>query len=112
MIFVVNKRFHAPGPHDFYIGRPNSLANPYSHRKSKLSQVTKVATREEAIRLYAEYFYANDFTAELEPLIKHYKQHQQLFLICWCADKNGLLTKDKPYTCHGQIIAEEIEKRI
>jgi hypothetical protein len=110
MILCVNKRFHTPTPHDFYCGRPSKLANPYTHLKSNLPQVIKVATREEAIDFFRAYFENNDFTAELEPLRSHYKKHGTLFLICWCAGKNGLTTKDKPFTCHSQIIAEELEK--
>lgn len=110
MILVVNKRFHISTPHSFYVGRPSKLANPYTHLNSSLPQVIKVATRKEAVEKFAEYFYANDFTTELEPLRQHYKQYGQLFLVCWCAKKQGLTTKDKPYTCHAQILSEELEK--
>jgi hypothetical protein len=52
---VVNIQFR----HDVYIGRPSKWANPWSHRPSVFT-VTRVKTRDEAIRRYKEWIVKQD----------------------------------------------------
>lgn len=49
---VVNMRKEK---YDYYIGRPSSLGNPYSHVSGTLAKF-KVSSREESIERYREHF--------------------------------------------------------
>lgn len=88
-------------PFDVYIGRgpcprtgePGRWGNPFSHRPSTVAGVTAVATREEAIRRYAEWLWA-ELDAERISLKDLAELHGKT-LGCWCA----------PRPCHGEVLA-------
>ena len=107
MIQVVNKRFHKPTEYDQYIGRPSPLGNPYSHLDNSRRGTIKVATREEAIRLYDEWFEKQwtDYTEVAEAvddLVDQYLATSKMYLVCWCA----------PAACHGDIVKKSMEEII
>lgn len=104
-INVVNKRSHTPTPFDFYIGRPSVLGNPYSHLNYSKHNTIKVASREEAVRLYGKWL-ANQLSSyeevaeTLDDLVDLYMEHGVLNLVCWCA----------PAACHGDLIKKKVEE--
>ena|SRR5713101_7036079 len=74
---------------DVYIGRPSKWGNPFSHKSGTLAQF-RVATREEAVARYREWFPNQpQLVADLGELIDR-------VLGCWCA----------PHACHGDVLAE------
>lgn len=85
--------------YDIYIGRPGPFGNPYTH-KSGTQAKYKVDTREEAVEKYREYLLGN------KDLLEKIKELKGKILGCWCAKKGGITTSDKPFICHGQVIAE------
>jgi hypothetical protein len=88
---VVNKRF----THNFdvYIGRPSPWGNPFSHLPNTLAQY-RVATRQESIDRYREWF-----LAQPELVARARQELKGKVLGCWCS----------PLPCHGHIIAEIID---
>lgn len=119
MITIVNKKekLYAGEPFKIYIGRPSIFGNPYS---------VKEYGRAGCIEKYNNYFQSImqgtlkgpnfDYTGpgvRLRKAIIHLKKihdvYGKLVLECWCA-KGEITTKDKPYICHGQVIAEYLEK--
>ena len=102
-ISVVNKKTHRPTEYDYYIGRPSTLGNPFTHlTTSTTKNIIIVKSRKEAIDKYNKYFYEkiedNDmfFMAELEQIEKIGEKHGKVNLVCWCA----------PKLCHGNVIKE------
>lgn len=83
---VYNKH-HGDAPADaVYVGRPTKWGNPYSHLPGTMG-LSKVATREEAIRLFEE-----GITKELrEAIIQELRGKD---LVCWCA----------PKACHADVL--------
>lgn len=79
--------------YDVYIGRPSKWGNPYSHKEGTLAKY-KVNTREEAIQKYREYILNN------QDLLKDLHELKGKILGCWC----------KPLSCHGDVLAELVEK--
>jgi Domain of unknown function (DUF4326) len=102
MIYIENKKaYKGVG---VYIGRPSVLGNPFTHLKGKTLAKFTVATREESVRKYEEYFREklftdNTFKKEIESLKKEYLAGNDIHLICWCS----------PLSCHGDIIKKYLE---
>ena len=112
-IIVYNSHLesHENEKNNFYIGRSsdgNPLGNPFTH-KGKNSTIAKfvVATREEAIEKYKDYFREmygkdKDLTNAFDEIYEHYKNGEDIYLQCFC----------KPLPCHGDFLAEELQRRL
>jgi len=78
--------------YDVYIGRGSPFGNPYTHLRGATRAEFKVASREEAIERYREYFLNR---VEHDPVFR-----EQVLALrgkrlgCYC----------KPLPCHGDII--------
>lgn len=93
-----------------YIGRsgprPSLLANQWSHLPPGKSYAKHhVATREEAISAYRGWLRCAIHTdaavrAEVERLIRIYRTHGTLTLVCHCT----------PLGCHGDVLKQLIER--
>ncbi len=99
MIKIENKsKYKGPGE---YIGRPNILGNPFTHRSnSKTLAKYVVASVGDAIERYelhleSEMNVDGPIRRALIRLAKIYQATGELTLICWCA----------PKPCHGQIVS-------
>jgi hypothetical protein len=113
MIYVYNSHNEdfTNMPNNFYIGRSkdgNPLGNPFTHN-GKRSNLAKMSfkTREEAIEAYRIYFQRmygknEEFTRAFDEIYEHYKNGEDIYLQCFC----------KPLPCHGDIIAEELQKKL
>ena len=107
MITVVNKYKHTPTPTDVYIGRGSVFGNPYSHMDGTTA-LYKVATREEAIEGYREWFDKE----RLNNVVMYDKLNRMtdylistggdIYLVCSCA----------PKSCHGDIIKEYLDDAV
>ena len=96
---------------NFYIGRSkdgNPLGNPFTFngKKSNLAKLS-FKTREESINAYRMYFkkaYGKDegLTKAFDEIYEHYKNGEDIYLQCFC----------KPLPCHGDVIAEELQKKL
>ena len=69
--------------------------------------IYKCRTREESIERYSGYYdlmYGNnkEFTALIDEIYEKYKNGEDIYLECYC----------KPLSCHGDIIAEKLQKRL
>ena len=73
---------------DVYIGRGSRWGNPYSHKEGTMA-LWVVDTREDAIRLYEEWFLAQP---ELVSAAK--KELKNKVLGCYCS----------PLACHGDVL--------
>lgn len=105
MIKVVNKRTHTPTEYDIYIGRPTPLGNPYSHLDYSKHGTIKVASRDEAVRLYESWLQKqwDEYTVAAETMddmIDTYRKTGHINLVCWCA----------PLSCHGDVIKRKMEE--
>lgn len=112
-IFVYNTHLedHSNETNNFYIGRSkngNPLGNPFTHegKKSEIAEFV-VGTREEAIEKYKEYFremYGKDngLTRAFDEIYEHYKNGEDIYLQCFC----------KPLPCHGDFLAEELQRKL
>jgi hypothetical protein len=97
----------------FYIGRSkdgNPLGNPFTHngKKSSLAKLS-FKTRDEAIDAYKVYFETvynqpgyERLTRAFNEIYEHYKNGEDIYLGCFC----------KPLRCHGDILAEELQKKL
>ena len=109
-IYVYNRTKEAHfGKNNFPIFRGVSvLANPYTHIKDKKTKALYVVSdRDEAIRQYSHYFDVmydsnKEFTAEVDRIYEAYKTGEPVYLECYC----------HPESCHGDIIAEKLRKRL
>lgn len=110
-IIVYNraKEDHSDDPNNFPIYRGGSiLGNPYTDKPlGKTMAVYQVRTREEAIKRYSSYFdmmySTNRFFKELiDNIYEKYKNGEDVYLECYC----------KPLPCHGDVIAEKLQKRL
>jgi hypothetical protein len=110
MIYVYNSHNEdfTLKPNNYYIGRPSVLGNPFTHNGVK-TNLAKLAfkTREEAIEAYEKYFdtmYGKDdeFTKAFDEIYEHYKNGEDIYLQCFC----------KPLACHGDIIANKLQKKL
>ena len=111
MIYVYNSHDedHTNGEGcNFYIGRPSPLSNPFTHNGVRTSLATlSFKTREEAIDAYKKYFdkmYGSDeeFTKAFDEIYEHYKNGEDIYLQCFC----------KPKPCHGDYIAEQLQRKL
>ncbi len=86
---VINR--HHGRSYDIDIGRGSIWGNPFSHLASTQTRALyKVATREDAIRAYAEWLKTQpDLLARISEL-------KNKVLGCWCA----------PKVCHGHLLAK------
>jgi hypothetical protein len=112
-IYIYNTKLedHTTEPNNYYIGRSkdgNPLGNPFTHN-GKRSNLAKLSfkTREEAINAYRMYFeraYGKDeaLTKAFDEIYEHYKNGEDVYLQCFC----------KPEPCHGDVIAEELQKKL
>lgn len=103
MIQVVNKYKHKPSTDftDVYIGRGSVYGNPYTHlTNSKFNDVTIVASREESISKYKDWFYKElETNPSFKTSVESLKEIVNLNLVCFC----------KPQQCHGDIIKEYLD---
>lgn len=119
-IVVVNKRYFSGSIVGWehadvqYIGRPSRLGNPFTHKDGTTAQY-KTDTVEEAVNKFHNYL-REDYAkhgltkAYIDDLVKSYKEGRPIVLVCWCADRCGLKVQQKPWKCHGQVIAHAIIK--
>jgi|3_EtaG_2_1085321.scaffolds.fasta_scaffold99952_2 hypothetical protein len=97
-VTVINKKTHTPTNHDFYIGRPHELGNPF--------HITKHFTRTHVIERYKEWLdrVLKDPKSAQARAIKKLREeldyHGTINLVCWCA----------PQACHGDIIKQHLEE--
>ena len=94
---IINK-YHYKGAYT-YIGRGSPFGNPFSHMENTTAKY-KVATREEAVLKYKDYFYDRInkdlvFKAQVESL-------RGGIVGCFCRPIDGFKGR---LMCHGQIIA-------
>lgn len=108
-IIVYNKNVETHvGDNNYPIYRGSILGNPYTDIKDrKTKALYVVANRDEAIARYADYFdrkYKGDvaFKAIVDEIYEKYKNGEDVYLECYC----------KPLPCHGDIIAEKLQKRL
>lgn len=80
-------------PYDVYIGRPSKWGNPFSHLPSTCARY-RVATREEAIKRYAEWIKTQPKLLAMLPELRG------KVLGCWC----------DPLPCHGEILLKLANK--
>ena len=95
------------GPNSFNISRDSVLGNPFTHLKGSTRAKKVVKTREDAIRLYSEYFdiaYRSneDFKLCIDYIYEKYKSGEDVYLGCYCA----------PQPCHGDVIKMKLESRL
>jgi Domain of unknown function (DUF4326) len=90
---VVNKRSYSPSSHDYYIGRPSPLGNPFTHKNDTLADHI-VPTREIAIASYEKWLRSRIAAGDREVIAAMRALHEDSVLVCWCA----------PALCHGTII--------
>ena len=108
IVYNRTKEDHSANENNFPIFRPNILGNPFTHIKDRHTKASYiVSTRDEAIRRYSMYFDAMygsnvEFTKEVDKIYEKYKRGEDVYLECYC----------KPNSCHGDIIAEKLRKRL
>lgn len=97
----------------FYIGRSksgNPLSNPFTFNGKKNSKAKlSFKNREDAVESYRLYFKNaynkpgyESLTNAFNEIYSHYKNGEDVYLGCFCA----------PQPCHGDIIAEELQKKL
>jgi hypothetical protein len=110
-VINITKEDKSSSPHYYYIGRSkegNVLGNPFTFN-GKHTSLAKLSfkTREEAIKAYEKYFdfmYGNDetFTKMIDTIYEDYKAGNEVYLGCFCS----------PLPCHGNVIADKLQKRL
>lgn len=110
-VYNIHTEDHSNENANFYIGRSksgNPLGNPFTHNGVKRS-LAKLSfkTREEAIEAYGKYFdklYGSDkeLTKAFDEIYEHYKNGEEIYLGCFC----------KPLPCHGDIIADRLQRKL
>ena len=110
-VFNIHNEDHSSECNCYYIGRSrsgNPLGNPFTHNGVR-TNIAKLSfkTREEAIEAFRRYFkemYDKDeeFTKAFDEIYEHYKNGEDIWLGCFC----------KPLPCHGDVIAEELQKKL
>ena len=110
-VYNLHQEDHTSEDNNWYIGRSmdgNPLGSPFTHN-GKRSNLAKLSfkTREEAINAYRMYFeraYGKDteLTKAFDEIYEHYKNGEDIWLGCFC----------KPEPCHGDVIAEELQKKL
>ena len=108
IVYNIKTEDYSSHPNNFYIGRPSILSNPFTHdgKRSNLARLS-FKTREEAIDAYELYFkqmIENDkeFQEEFNKIYQKYKNGEDVYLGCFC----------KPLSCHGDIIAKELQRKL
>lgn len=79
-------------PFDVRIDRRTRWGNPY--------HVPDTGERAGVIEQYRAYLLASPVLRGRLPELRGKT------LACWCAPQGGLTADDKPYVCHGQVLAE------
>jgi len=110
VITVYNKTVedYSTCPNNYYIGRGSILGNPYTHKPLQGTMaIYHTRNREEAIERYSGYFDLmyerdEDFKAVVDDIYEKYKKGEDVYLACYC----------KPEPCHGDIIAQKLQKRL
>lgn len=102
---------HSSEPNNYFIGKTkkgNPLANPFGigGKRPSLKKMT-FPTREEALNAYKIYFESlygvdKDLTLKFDEMYSHFKNGETVYLQCFC----------KPLPCHGDILAEEMRKKL
>lgn len=106
-VYNINTEDHSNCPNNYYIGRGSILGNPYTHIKDRDTKALYVVpTRDEAIERYSHHFdvmyQGNDsFRKRIDEIYDKYKNGEEIYLGCYC----------KPLPCHGDIIAEKLQRR-
>lgn len=106
-VYNLNDESHEGNHNNYYIGRGSILGNPYTHIKDRETKALYVVpTRDEAIERYSHYFdvmyQGNDsFRNRIDEIYEKYKNGEDIYLGCYC----------KPLPCHGDIIAEKLQRR-
>lgn len=109
-IIVYNRETedHSANENNYPIYRGSVLGNPYTHLPlNKTKAMFHVKTRDEAVDKYGSYFdlqYGRDasFTEVIDEMYEKYKKGEDVYLECYC----------HPLRCHGDIIAEKLQKRL
>lgn len=110
MIYVYNSKVedHTAHVNNTPIYRGTIFGNPFTYNGKRSSFAKKsFKTREEAINAYKDYFklmYERDaeFKRAFDELYEKYKNGEDIYLQCFC----------KPLKCHGDVIAEELQKKL
>lgn len=96
-------------PNNYPIYRGGSiLGNPYTDKPLKGTlAIYHVRTRDEAIERYDSYFDMQykvnpAFKSIIDEIYEKYKNGDDVYLECYC----------HPLRCHGDIIAEKLQKRL
>lgn len=96
-------------PNNYPIYRGGSvLGNPYTDKPLKGTlAIYQVRTRDEAIERYYSYFdlqyeHNIEFKNLVDEIYEKYKNGEDVYLECYC----------HPLRCHGDIIAEKLQKRL
>ncbi len=95
------------GDNVFDISRPHIFGNPFTHLKNTATKTVHVKSRDEAIRLYGEYFDAmvqrdETFRAEWDRMYEAYCKYEEIYLGCYCKlDEH----------CHADMIAKKLAAR-
>lgn len=96
------------GDNVFLIHRPFVFSNPFTHIKDKKTKAKYVvASRDEAINLYKDYFdkmieLSPKFKEEWDKLYDAYKTFDEIYLGCYC----GINER-----CHGDILVDKLKQR-
>jgi hypothetical protein len=96
------------GDNVFLIHRPFVFSNPFTHIKDKKTKAKYVvASRDEAINLYKDYFdkmieLSPKFKEEWDKLYDAYKTFDKIYLGCYC----GINER-----CHGDILVDKLKQR-
>lgn len=96
------------GDNVFLIHRPFVFSNPFTHIKDKKTKAKYVvASRDEAINLYKDYFdkmieLSPKFKEEWDKLYDAYKTYDEIYLGCYC----GINER-----CHGDILVDKLKQR-
>lgn len=109
-VIVYNKNVedYSMCQNNYYIGRGSVLGNPYTHKPLQGTMaIYHTRNREEAIERYSGYFdlmYERDakFKYVIDEIYEKYKRGEDVYLACYC----------KPEPCHGDIIAQKLQKRL
>lgn len=106
-IYNIKNEEHT-GPDVFYCGRGSVLGNPYTHIKDKETKAKYVvATREEAIDRYRQYFdvmYGHNvaFTNAFDEIYERYRTGRDIYLGCYCY----------PQACHCDVLVDRLRKKL
>lgn len=96
MVRVVHRKKEA---YDVLIDRSTKWGNPFTHLQiSETKAQFQVKTREEAIESYRKWI----TEGEGQYLLKDLHELKDKTLGCWC----------RPKSCHGDVLAELVEKMV